>query len=64
MLPSVEIILSSRIIRVNKHNENENNIDFIKLLEANDYLQIKHPNIKENHQDRYGLNFNHGGTGV
>ena len=34
MLPSVKIILSAPTIRVDKHNSNENNIGFIKLLEA------------------------------
>ena len=64
MLPSVKIILSAPTIRVDKHNANESNIDFIKLLEANDFLLIKHPNIKENHLDRYGLHVNHDGTRV
>ena len=53
MLPSVKTILSTPTIRVGKHNANENNIDFIKLLETNDYLLIKHPKIKENHLDRW-----------
>ena len=47
MLPSVKIILSALTIRVDKHNANENNIDFIKLLETNNSLLIKHPNIKK-----------------
>ena len=64
MSPSVKIILSAPTIRVDKHNANENNIDFIKLLEANDFVLIKHPNIKENHLDRYGLHLNHDGTRV
>ena len=64
MLPSVKIILSAPTIRVDIHNANENNIDFIKLLETNDSLLIKHPNIKENHLDRYGLHLNHDGTRV
>ena len=64
MLPSVKIILSVPTIRVDRHNANENNIDFIKLLETNDSLLIKHPNIKENHMDRYGLHLNHDGTRV
>ena len=55
MLPSVKIVLSAPTIRVDKHNANENNINFIKLLETNNYVLIKHPNIKENHLDRYGL---------
>ena len=59
MLPSVKIILSAPTIRVKAHNANENNINFIKLLETNDSLLIKHPNIKENHLDRYGLHLNH-----
>ena len=58
MLPSVKIILSA------PSNANENNIDFIKLLETNNSLLIKHPNIKENHLDRYGLHLNHDGTRV
>ena len=62
MLPSGKIILSAPSIRVEKHNANEDNIDFIKLLETNDSLLIKHPNIKENHLDRYGLHLNHDGT--
>ena len=61
MLPSVKIILSAPTNRVDKHNANENNIDFIKLLETNNYVLIKHPNIKENHLDRYGLHLNHDG---
>ena len=64
MLPLVKIILSAATIRVDRHNANENNIDFIKLLETNDYLLIKHPKIKENHLDRYGLHLNYGGTQV
>ena len=64
MLLSVKIILSAPTIRVDKHNANENNINFIKLLETNNYVLIKHPNIKENHLDRYGLHLNHGGTKV
>ena len=65
MLPSVKIILSApTIIRVDKHNANENNIDFVKLLETNDSLMIKHPDIKENHLDRYHLHLNHDGTRV
>ena len=64
MLPSVKTILSDPTIKVDKHNANEGNIDFIKLLEANDFLLIKHPNIKENHLDRYGLHLNHDGTRV
>ena len=64
MLPSVKIVLSAPTIRVDKHNINENSIDFIKLLETNNYVLIKHPNIKENHLDRYGLHLNHGGTKV
>ena len=62
MLPSVKIIQSAPTVMVDKHNPNENNIDFIKLVEANDLLLIKHPNIKENHLDRYGLYLNHEGT--
>ena len=53
MLPSVKIVLSAPTIRVDKHNANENNINFIKLLETNNYVLIKHPNIKENHLDRW-----------
>ena len=64
MLPSVKIILSAPTIRVDKHNANENNINFIKLLETNDSSLIKHPNIKENHLDRYGLHLNHNSTRV
>ena len=64
MLPSVKIILSVPIIGVDRHNANENNIDFIKLLETNDSLLIKHPNIKENHMDRYCLHLNHDGTRI
>ena len=64
MLPSVKIVLSAPTIRVDKHNANENNIDFIKLLETNNYVLIKHPNIKENHLDRYGLHLNYDGTRV
>ena len=37
---------------------------FIKLLETNDSLLIKHPNIKENHLDRCDLHINHDGTRV
>ena len=62
MLPSVKTSLSTPTIRVGKHNANENNIDFIKLLETNNYALIKHPNIKENHLERYGLHLNHVGT--
>ena len=51
MLSSVKIILSAPTIMVDKHNANENNIDFVKSLETNNYLLIKHPNIKENHLD-------------
>ena len=59
MLPSVKIMPSASTIRVDKHNVNENNIDFIKLLETNYSLLIKHPNIKENYLDIYGIHFNH-----
>ena len=62
MLPSGKIILSAPPIRVEKHNANENNIDFIKLLETNDSLLIQQPNIKGNHLNRYGLHLNHDGT--
>ena len=62
MLPSVKIILSAPTIKVDKHNANENNIDFIKLLGTNNFLLINHPNIKENHLDRHRLHFNHDGT--
>ena len=64
ILPSGKIILSAPTIRVEKHNANESNIDFIKLVETNDSLLIKHPNIKENHPDRYGVHLNHDGTQV
>ena len=64
MLSSVKIVLSAPTIRVDKHNGNENNIDFIKFLEKNNYVLIKRPNIKENHLDRYGLHLNHDGTRV
>ena len=64
MLPSVIIVLSVPTIREDKHNANEDNIDFIKLLETNNYVLIKHPNIKENHLDRYGLHLNYDGTRV
>ena len=64
MLPSVKIVLSAPTIRVDKYNANENNIDFIKLLEANNYVLIKQANIKESHLDRYGLHLNHDGTRV
>ena len=64
MLPYVKIILSAPTIRVDKHNANEKNINFIKLLETNDDLLIKYPNIKENHLDRYGLHVNHDGTQI
>ena len=53
MLPSIGIVLSTATIRADKHNVNENNIDFVKLLETNNYVLIKHPNIKENHLDRW-----------
>ena len=45
MLPSVKIILSAPTRRVDRHNANENNIDFIKLLETINYLLNRHPNI-------------------
>ena len=48
MLTSVKIILSAPTIRTDKHNTNENNIDSVKLLQKNDSLMIKRPNIKEN----------------
>ena len=64
MLPSIKIILSASTIRVEKHNANQNDIDFIKLLEANDSFLIRHSNFKENHLDRYGLHLNHDGTRV
>ena len=64
MLPSVKIILSAPTIRVDKHNANENNVDFIKLLETNDSLLIKHPNIEKIHLHRYGLHLNHDGTSL
>ena len=64
MLSSVKIVLSAPTIRVDKHNANENNIDFIKLLEINNNVLVKHPNIKENQLDRYGLHLNHVGTRV
>ena len=44
-LPSVK--MSALTIRVDKHSANENNIDFIKLLETNNSLLIKHPDIKK-----------------
>ena len=34
------------------------------MLETKDSLRIKHPNIKENNLDRYGLHLNHDGTRV
>ena len=37
ILPSIKIILSAPTIRVDKHNANEKNIDFIKLHESNNY---------------------------
>ena len=37
ILPSIKIILSAPTIRVDKHNANEKNIDFIKLHETNNY---------------------------
>ena len=40
MSPSVKIILSATTIRVNKHNTNENSINFIKLFETNYSLLI------------------------
>ena len=52
MLSSVKTVLSVSAIRGDKHNVNENNIYFIKLLETNNYVLIKHPDIKENHLDR------------
>ena len=64
MLPSVKIILSAPTIRVDKHNADENNIDFIKLRETNISLLIKHPNFRENHLDRYCLHLKHDGTRV
>ena len=64
MLPYVKIILSAPTIRVDKHNANEKNINFIKLLETNDDLLIKYQNIKENHLDRFGLHVNHDGTQI
>ena len=64
MLPSVKIILSAPTIRVEKHNENESNIDFMKLLETKDSLMIKNPDIKENHLDRYGFHLNYDGIRV
>ena len=41
MLLSVKIILSASTIRVDKHNANENNIDFIKVLVTYDSLDLK-----------------------
>ena len=64
MLPSAKIILSTPTIRVDKYNASENNIDFIKLLETNKHVLIKHPNIKENHLDGCGLRINPDGTRV
>ena len=37
ILPSIKIILSVPTTRVDKHNANEKNIDFIKLHETNNY---------------------------
>ena len=54
---------SAPTIRLDKHNANES-INFIKLLETNYFLLNKHPNIKENHLDRYGLHLNHDSTRV
>ena len=62
MLLSVKIILSASTIRVDKHNANENNIDFIKVLVTHDSLLIKHSNIKGKHLDRYDLHLNNDGT--
>ena len=64
MLPSVKTVLPAPTIKVDKYNANENNIDFIKLLEANNYVLIKQSRIKESHLDRYGLHLNHDGTRV
>ena len=64
ILPSGKIILLAPTIRVEKHNANESNISFIKLLETNYSVQINHPNIKENHLYRHGLYLNHDGTWV
>ena len=48
MLTSVKIILSAPTIKMDKHNTNENNINSVTLLQKNDSLMIKRPNIKEN----------------
>ena len=64
MLPSFKIIMSGPTKRVDKHNASESNINFIKLLETNNSLLIKHPNIKDKYLDINCLHLNYNGTRV
>ena len=47
MLSSVKIVLSAPTIRVDKYNANENNIDFIKLLEINNNVLVNTQTLKK-----------------
>ena len=63
-LPSVKLVISAPVLRVDKANANETNLNFIELLKSSELDKIYHPNVTEEHLDRYGLHLNNRGSKV
>ena len=51
-------MISTPTLRTDKPNANLINAEVTELLRTNEEKMITHPNIKEEHLDKYGLHIN------
>ena len=61
-LPTVKLVISTPALRTDKVNANLVNAEVTELLRSKEEKIITHPNIKEEHLDKYGLHINNIGT--
>ena len=61
-LPPVKLVISTPALRTDKGNANLVNAEVTELLRSKEEKIITHPNIKEEHLDKYGLHINNIGT--
>ena len=63
-LPTVKLVISTLTLRTDKANANLINAEVTELLRTCEEKIITHPNIKEEHLDKYGLHINNIGTRI